>query len=80
MGLGIIAIGLVIGFEAATIKVGPLYAKVGPASFLWFAGGLLILCGVVVAVKSRNAIANSNTGTARPGHNSSGARGVHFLV
>lgn len=48
-GLGIICIGCVIGYEAATIKVGPLYAKVGPAAFLWFAAFLLALCGAIVA-------------------------------
>jgi putative tricarboxylic transport membrane protein len=53
MGLGLILIGLVIGYEAATIKVGPLYAKVGPAAFLWFSGLLLVVCGAVVAFRSR---------------------------
>ncbi len=52
MGLGIILIGLVIGYEAGTIKVGPLYAKVGPAAFLWFSSLLLVVCGAVVAYKS----------------------------
>jgi putative tricarboxylic transport membrane protein len=58
MGLGIIVIGLVIGFEAGTIKVGPLYAKVGPAAFLWFSSILLVLCGTVVAFKSAVSPAN----------------------
>lgn len=53
MGLGLILIGVVIGYEAATIKVGPLYAKVGPAAFLWFSGLLLVVCGIVVALRSR---------------------------
>jgi putative tricarboxylic transport membrane protein len=52
MGLGIILIGLTIGYEAGTIKVGPLYAKVGPAAFLWFASALLVACGAAVAYRS----------------------------
>jgi putative tricarboxylic transport membrane protein len=52
MGLGIILIGFVIGYEAGTIKVGPLYAKVGPAAFLWFSSLLLVVCGAVVTYKS----------------------------
>ncbi|NMD08218.1 MAG: tripartite tricarboxylate transporter TctB family protein [Phyllobacteriaceae bacterium] len=51
-GLGIIAVAAVIALEAATIKVGPLYAKVGPSAFLWFSSGLLALCGAIVALKS----------------------------
>lgn len=53
-GLGIIVVGIIVAIEAATIKVGPLYAKVGPAAFLWFAAGLLAVCGGVVAYRSLN--------------------------
>ncbi len=52
MGLGVVAIGLVIGWEAGTIQVGPLYSKVGPSAFLWFASGLLILCGAIVTFRA----------------------------
>ena len=55
LGLGIIAVGVVIAIEAATIRVGPLYAKVGPGAFLWLAAGLLILCGGIVANRSTKA-------------------------
>jgi putative tricarboxylic transport membrane protein len=51
LGLGIVAAGLVIGREAAGIKVIPLYAKVGPAAFLWLAAGLLVLCGLIVSFR-----------------------------
>lgn len=66
-GLGIIAVAAVIAFEAATIKVGPLYAKVGPSAFLWFSSGLLALCGAIVAYKSLTNppdIGNELTGPA----------------
>jgi putative tricarboxylic transport membrane protein len=66
MGLGIILIGLVIGYEAGTIKVGPLYAKVGPAAFLWFAASLLVLCGSVVAYKSAEETANAKSEIGPP--------------
>lgn len=49
LGLGIIALGLVIAWEAMGINVSPIYAKVGPAAFMWFAAGLLALCGGLVA-------------------------------
>lgn len=49
MGLGTIAAGLVVGSTALSVNVIPLYAKVGPAAFLWFSGGLLVLCGALVA-------------------------------
>ena len=50
-GLGLVVAGLVIAYEAMTLKVGPLYAKVGPAAFLWFSAALLCLCGAIVAYK-----------------------------
>jgi putative tricarboxylic transport membrane protein len=65
MGLGLIIVGLIIGYEAGTIKVGPLYAKVGPSAFLWFAAGLLVLCGAVVAYKSTHS-AKDSTRELRP--------------
>ena len=52
LGLGIMAVGVLLAVEAATIKVGPLYAKVGPGAFLWFSAALLLLCGAVVAYKA----------------------------
>lgn len=65
MGLGIIIIGLVIGYEAATIKVGPLYAKVGPAAFLWFSAALMVVCGAAVALRARTS-PSSGTNELRP--------------
>lgn len=55
MGLGIVACGLVIGWQASGIRVAPIYAKVGPAAFLWFAALLLILCGAIVSWRARTA-------------------------
>jgi putative tricarboxylic transport membrane protein len=55
MGLGIVACGLVIGWQASTIKVAPIYAKVGPAAFLWIAAGLLVACGAIVAFRARKS-------------------------
>lgn len=52
-GLGIAIAGLIVGLEAASIKVIPLYAKVGPAAFLWCASALLLLCGVWVAWQAK---------------------------
>lgn len=49
LGLGIIVLGLVLAREAMGITVSPIYAKVGPAAFLWFTAGLLALCGGLVA-------------------------------
>lgn len=49
MGLGIVAVGLAIAWAAMSVKVIPLYARVGPAAFLWFAAALLVLCGGLVA-------------------------------
>lgn len=58
-GLGIMLVGLVIGYQASTVKVIPLYAKVGPAAFLWFAAALLLLCGAIVAYRAWNKPADS---------------------
>lgn len=66
MGLGLIIVGLIIGYEAGTIKVGPLYAKVGPSAFLWFAAGLLVLCGAIVAYKSSNNAKESTSEICPP--------------
>jgi putative tricarboxylic transport membrane protein len=66
MGLGLILIGLIIGYEAGTIKVGPLYAKVGPSAFLWFSAGLLILCGAVVAYKATSVTKDQTSELAPP--------------
>jgi putative tricarboxylic transport membrane protein len=52
LGFGIMALGVLLAYEAATIKVGPLYAKVGPGAFLWFSSALLLACGAVVAFKA----------------------------
>lgn len=55
LGLGLIAIAAVIGIEANSIRVAPIYAKVGPAAFLWLSAIILALCGVVVARKALKA-------------------------
>ncbi|MFN0194447.1 MAG: tripartite tricarboxylate transporter TctB family protein [Aestuariivirga sp.] len=49
LGLGIVLAGAIIGWQATGVKVAPIYAKVGPAAFLWFAAALLIVCGLIVA-------------------------------
>lgn len=49
LGLGIVLAGAIIGWQATSVKVAPIYAKVGPAAFLWFAAALLIGCGLIVA-------------------------------
>jgi putative tricarboxylic transport membrane protein len=54
-GLGIIALGVVLAVQASTIKVAPLYAKVGPAAFMWASSLLLIVCGSVVSWKAFSA-------------------------
>lgn len=51
-GLGLVALGLVIGWQASMMKVLTLYAKVGPAAFLWFVAATLILCGITVVVRA----------------------------
>ena len=56
MGLGIVAVGIGIGVEAALIKVAPIYAKVGPAAFLWLAAALLAVCGATVAWFSSSTV------------------------
>lgn len=66
MGLGLILIGLVIGYEAGTIKVGPLYAKVGPSAFLWFSAALLISCGATVAYKASTSPQNQTSELTPP--------------
>ena len=45
LGLGIVALGVVIGVEAAGLKAAPAYARVGPALFMWITASLLIACG-----------------------------------
>jgi putative tricarboxylic transport membrane protein len=55
LGLGLIAIAAVIGIEANSIRVAPIYAKVGPAAFLWLAAIILALCGIVLARKALKA-------------------------
>lgn len=66
-GLGIIGVGCIVGLEAATIKVGPLYAKIGPGAFLWFAAGLLVLCGGIVAYRSFGNPPDSGNELSGPG-------------
>lgn len=66
MGLGIVACGLVIGWQAAGIKVAPVYAKVGPAAFLWLASVLLVICGAIVAFMAPKASAEDGSEIAGP--------------
>ena len=49
LGFGIIVLGLVIAFQAFTMKAGPAYANVGPAAFPWLVAALMILCGGLLA-------------------------------
>jgi putative tricarboxylic transport membrane protein len=60
LGLGLVVIGIVIGVEASSINISPIYAKVGPAAFLWFAAALLALCGSLVAWRGFSAPASGN--------------------
>lgn len=66
MGLGIAGAGAVIAFAATQVNVSPIYAKVGPAAFLWLASILMIGCGVTVALKSRSTAADENSELAGP--------------
>jgi putative tricarboxylic transport membrane protein len=59
-GLGIICVGLLIGYQATTLKVISVYANVGPAAFLWFAAALLLLCGAIVAFHAFHKPADKN--------------------
>jgi putative tricarboxylic transport membrane protein len=49
LGLGIVLVGGIIGWQAAVLKIAPIHVKSGPAAFLWIASVLLIACGLVVA-------------------------------
>lgn len=66
MGLGIVACGIVIGWQASGIKVAPIYAKVGPAAFLWMAAALLVLCGGAVAWRARTVPVQEESELAGP--------------
>ncbi len=61
MGLGIAGAGAVIAFAATQVNVSPIYAKVGPAAFLWLASILMIGCGLTVVLKSRSSAPDENS-------------------
>ena len=61
VGLGIAAAGVLIAQQAMGIRVAPMYAKVGPAAFMWLTSAMLILCGGVVAWKSRSVAADAHS-------------------
>jgi putative tricarboxylic transport membrane protein len=52
LGLGIVLVGGIIGWQATVLKIAPIHVKSGPAAFLWIAAALLIACGLVVAWKA----------------------------
>lgn len=50
LGIGVLALGLFIAFETATMEVGPTYARVGPRLFpALIATGLLVTGAALVA-------------------------------
>lgn len=50
--LGLAAVGLVIAYDVQSIRVVPLYAKVGPKVFPLVVAGGLILLGLMLAVSA----------------------------
>ena len=52
IGIGLVAMGCVIGFDALTMRVPPTYAKVGPQVFPIVVGAGLVLCGLITAIQS----------------------------
>jgi len=52
IGIGLVAMGCVIGFDALTMRVPPTYAKVGPQVFPIVVGAGLVLCGLITAFQS----------------------------
>jgi putative tricarboxylic transport membrane protein len=55
LGLGIIVIGVVIAFQAAGMKAGPAYAKVGPAVIPWLVAALMTACGALISWGARTS-------------------------
>ena len=79
-GLGLIAIGLVIGYEAATLKVAPMYSKVGPGAFMWLAMLLLVTCGGIVTYKALVTAPEGAAETSGPGYMLLGLAATIFLL
>jgi putative tricarboxylic transport membrane protein len=52
LGLGIAALGIFIGIEAASITVAPSYARIGPTFFPWIVGSGLFVIGAVLTWSS----------------------------
>jgi putative tricarboxylic transport membrane protein len=52
IGIGLVAMGCVIGFDALTMRVPPTYAKVGPQVFPIVVSAGLVLCGLITAFQS----------------------------
>lgn len=49
LALGIAGLGVFVGIEAASITVGPSYARIGPTFFPWIIGGGLLAIGLTLA-------------------------------
>jgi len=54
IGLGLIAVGAVIGFDTARMQVLPTYAKVGPQVFPILIATGLVVAGALLAWTARN--------------------------
>jgi putative tricarboxylic transport membrane protein len=48
VALGLVAVGLVVGYETTQIAMTPIYAKVGPKVFPYMVAGGLVLLGLVL--------------------------------
>jgi putative tricarboxylic transport membrane protein len=55
LGFGIMAIGFIIAFQAAGMKAGPAYAKIGPAAFPWLVAALMVGCGALISWEARTS-------------------------
>lgn len=52
LGLGLVAIGVFFAVGTTSIKVAPIYAKVGPTVFPWIVAGALVLLGIAFTVQA----------------------------
>jgi putative tricarboxylic transport membrane protein len=58
LGLGVAALGAFIAVETSTIRVSPVYAKVGPQAIPYIVAGGLILLGLLFAAAALRAPAS----------------------
>jgi putative tricarboxylic transport membrane protein len=76
IGLGLIALAAVIGFDTARMQVPPTYAKVGPQVFPMLIGAGLAVAGAIMAWTSRRG---HGAGGAAPVHGQTDWRAVVFV-